>query len=135
MVELKWQDGDLVPNGAGDFCRLEGSQALIQRVLFKLTVREGSFPFLPWLGSRLHTLVREKPAARAALCRQYVQQALKDEDVNITDVEYTDGDGRGQVKVYLQWQGQPLEVTAQIGGNSHENNRCTVIYNKRISAE
>lgn len=121
MVELQWNDGDLVPNGAGDFCRLEGSQALVQRVLFKLTARRGSFPFLPRLGSQLHTLGREKPSARPALCAQYVRQALEDEDVTVTDVAYTDLGGQAQAKVYLQWQGQPLEVTAQIGGVSDEN--------------
>lgn len=121
MVELQWNNGDLVPNGAGDFCRLEGSQALIQRVLFKLAAQRGSFPFLPRLGSRLHTLGREKPGARPALCAQYVRQALEDEDVTVTDVAYTDLGGQAQVKVYLQWQGQALEVTAQIGGVSDEN--------------
>ncbi len=121
MIELQWNDGDLVPNGAGDFCRLEGSQALVQRVLFKLTARRGSFPFLPRLGSRLHTLGREKLSARQALCAQYVRQALEDEDVTVTDVVYADQGGQAQVKVYLQWQGQPLEVITQIGGVSDEN--------------
>ena len=121
MVELQWNDGDLVPNGAGDFCRLEGSRALVQRVLFKLSARRGSFPFLPELGSRLHTLGREKPGARPALCAQYVRQALADEDVTVTDVAYDDLGGQARVKVYLQWQGQELEVTAQIGGISDEN--------------
>lgn len=121
MTEVQWNGGDLVPNGAGDFCRLEGSQALIQRVLFKLSARRGSFPFLPQLGSRLHTLCREKPGARQALCAQYVRQALEDENVTVTDVAYTDQSGQAQVKVYLQWQGQPLEVAAQIGGVSDEN--------------
>ena len=31
MVELQLTNGDFVPNGMGDFCRLEGSRALIQR--------------------------------------------------------------------------------------------------------
>lgn len=121
MVELQWNDGDLVPNGAGDFCRLEGSRALVQRVLFKLTARRGAFHFLPELGSKLHTLGREKPGARPALCAQYVRQALENEDVTVTDVAYAERGGQAMVTVYLQWQGQPLEVTAQIGGVSDEN--------------
>lgn len=121
MVELQWNDGDLIPNGAGGFCHVEGSRALIQRVLFKLTARRGSFPFLPELGSRLYTLGREKPGARPALCGQYVREALKDEDVTVTDVTYNDMGGQAQVKVFLQWQGQKLEVTAEIGGVSDEN--------------
>ncbi len=121
MIEQQWNNGDLIPNGAGGFCHVEGSRALIQRVLFKLTVRRGSFPFLPELGSQLHTLSREKPSDRPALCAQYVRQALVGEDVTVTDVIYDDMGGQARVKVYLQWQGQKLEVTTQIGGVSDEN--------------
>lgn len=121
MEELQWNNGDLVPDGAGDFCRLEGSRALLQRVLFKLSVRRGSFPFLPQLGSDLYRLGREKPSARAALCAQYVRQALADEDVTVTEVSYAEQGGQAQVTVYLQWQGQELEVNTQIGGVWDEN--------------
>ena len=121
MIELQWNDGDLVPDGAGGFCYVEGSRALMQRVLFKLTARRGSFPFLPGLGSRLHTLGREKPSARPALCAQYVREALEDEDVTVTSVDYSEQGGRAQVTVQLRWQGQDLEVNTQIGGVSDEN--------------
>lgn len=121
MTELQLTNGDFVPNGAGDFCRLEGSQALIQRVLFKLTAQRGALPFLPRLGSRLHTLSREKHSARQALCAQYVRQALEEEDVTVTDVVYSDLNGQAQVKVYLDWQGEALEVTALLGGAANEN--------------
>ena len=121
MVELQLTDGDFVPNGAGDFCRLEGSRALVQRVLFKLTARRGSFPFLPRLGSQLHSLGREKESARQALCMQYVRQALEDEDVTVNDVVYSSQQGQAQVKVYLEWQGEVLEVTAGLGGVADEN--------------
>lgn len=121
MIELQMTQGDFVPNGTGDFSRLEGSQALIQRVLFKLTARRGMFPFLPRLGSQLHTLSREKESARQALCTQYVCQALEDEDVAVTDVVYTHQQGQAQVKVFLQWQGEALEVTAGLGGVADEN--------------
>ena len=120
MQEAKWNDGDLVPNGAGDFQRLEGSQALIQRVLFKLSARRGEFPFLPRLGSRLHTLAAEKPGARQALCLRYVCQALEDEDVAVTGAHYQQQGEQAWVKVYLQWQGETLEVTAGLGGTGNE---------------
>lgn len=120
MQEAKWNNGDLVPNGMGDFQRLEGSQALIQRVLFKLSARRGAFPFLPRLGSRLHTLGTEKPGARQALCLQYVCQALEDEDVTVTAAEYSQQGEQAQVTVRLQWQGETLEVTTQLGGMGNE---------------
>lgn len=121
MEELKWNNGDLVPDGVGGFCRLEGSEALVQRVLFKLSARRGSFPFLPQLGSKLYLLGREKPSARPALCDQYVRQALEEEDVTVTEVSYSEQGEQAQVTVYLQWQGQELKVSAQIGGGSNEN--------------
>ena len=45
-MELRLEQGDYVPNGAGGFQRLEGAEALLQRVLFRLTARRGQFPFL-----------------------------------------------------------------------------------------
>ena len=121
MEELKLNGGDLVPDGAGGFCRLEGSAALVQRILFKLSARRGTFPFLPELGSNLHTLVREKNSARQALCAQYVAQALEGESVTLKDVICSQQGEKMQVTVYLDWMGEALEVTAQIGGTADEN--------------
>ena len=121
MTELQMAYGDFVPSGAGDFCRLEGSQALVQRVLFKLAARRGAFPFLPKLGSQLYTLTQEKESARQILCAQYVRQALEDEDVTVTDVVYREEQGQAWVTVHMTWQGKPLEVTAQLGEVTNEN--------------
>ena len=118
MNEWKLKDGDFVPDGTGDFCRLEGSEAVLQRVLFKLTARRGSFPFLPELGSQLHRLGQEKPAARQALCAQYVRQALADENLAVQAVRYEQQGDTARVNVTLQWQGQTLEAAAQLGGIS-----------------
>ncbi len=121
MTELQMINGDFLPNGAGDFCRLEGSQALIQRILFKLTARRGALPFLPQLGSRLHTLVKEKKSARQSLCAQYVRQALEDEDVTVTEVTYIEQGSVAQIRVNLEWQGEPLEISVPLGGTTYEN--------------
>jgi len=122
MEEILLENGDQVPNGAGDFCRLEGAQALVQRVLFRLRARRGSFPFLPETGSLLHQLSREKPSARGALCEQYVRQALEEEDVQVTGVAYEDGGGeQAQVTVSLLWNGEPLSVSAWIGGKDENH--------------
>lgn len=42
-MELRLEQGDYVPNGAGGFQRLEGAEALLQRVLFRLPGAD-SFP-------------------------------------------------------------------------------------------
>ena len=122
MVEWTMKDGDLIPNGAGGFSWVQGDQAVLQRVLFKLKARRGSFPFLPELGSKLYTLCREKASTRQSLCAQYVAQALEDEDVTVNEVIYAEQDGRAQVTVYLEWQGKTGTVTAQLGGVTDENN-------------
>ncbi|MBQ3134763.1 MAG: hypothetical protein IJB75_02995 [Oscillospiraceae bacterium] len=121
MVEWAMKDGDLVPNGAGGFAQVRGEQAVLQRALFKLMVRRGSFPFLPELGSKLYTLCREKAGARQSLCAQYVAQALEGEDVTITEVTYTETAGQARVDVCLEWQGGSGTVTARLGGVTDEN--------------
>lgn len=121
MTELQMTNGDFVPDGAGDFCRLEGSQALIQRILFKLTARRGALPFLPQLGSMLYTLAKEKKSARQTLCEQYVRQALEDEDVMVTGVTYSEQGALAQVGVELEWHGEPLEISVPLGGTTYEN--------------
>ena len=105
-MELMLRGGDYVPDGKGGFLRAEGSDGLLQRVLWKLTVRRGSFPLLPGLGSRLYLLSREKPGARESLARQYAAEALAGEDLNIQDVALT-GDA---LRVDLLWQGEPLSA-------------------------
>lgn len=63
MMALVLREGDYVPDGRGGFRSAEGGQEVLERVLWKLTVRRGSFPFLPELGSRLHLLGRWKSAS------------------------------------------------------------------------
>ena len=114
MEEIRLEQGDQVPDGAGDFVRVQGAQALLQRVLFRLSAKRGAFPFLPRLGSQLHRLARESAGDRQALCEQYVRQALEDEDVTVTEVVYSSQGETGQAAVYLEWQGEPLEVTVPL---------------------
>lgn len=66
-MELMVRNGDYVSDGAGGFLRAEGTDELLQRVLWKLSIPRGSFPLLPALGSELHRLGRAKPAERAGL--------------------------------------------------------------------
>ena len=84
-----------------------GEEALA-RALFRLTARRGALPFLPKLGSRLYELSREKPSVRPALAKQYVAEALGEEDVSVQAVELRqEGDG-GVLTVTLLWQGETL---------------------------
>lgn len=101
-MRLLLDKGDYVPDGRGGFTAAEGTSALMNEALFRLSCRRGSFPFLPELGSRLHTLCREKPASRNMTARQYAVEALEGLDVTVTDAEVTENaDGTAQVTVYL----------------------------------
>ena len=55
-MELKIKDRDYVADGAGGLVRVSGWDELLERVLFKLSVRRGSFALAPELGSKLHLL-------------------------------------------------------------------------------
>jgi len=110
-MELRMKEGDYVPDGQGGVLRCTGGEEVLQRVLYRLRVKRGSFPFLPALGSRLHLLTREKPLARPSVARQYVEEALAEEDVTVDAVTLTErGEGRLGVKVELTWQGEALAV-------------------------
>ena len=111
-MELKLEQGDYVPDGSGGLEALTGAQALLARVLFRLTARRGQFPFLPTLGSRLHQLGREKPSDREALALQYVAEALAPEsELAVLGAELTEAeDGSAVLRAELEWQGTPLSV-------------------------
>lgn len=113
-MELILQNGDYLPDGKGGFRRAEGAEELLQRVLFRLNARRGSFPFLPRLGSRLYTLTREKPGDRESLARQYAAEALQEEQVAVTGVAVTPLEEGCLVRVELEWQGEDLWVTVEV---------------------
>lgn len=102
-MELKLEQGDYVPDGAGGFERLDGAQALLARVLFRLTARRGQFPFLPELGSRLYQLRRAKPVQWDSMARQYVAEALAGErELAVTEVAVRQAGERLWVQVRLK---------------------------------
>ena len=103
------QNGDYVQDGRGGLVRLEGGEALLQRVLFRLCARRGGFPLLPELGSGLCRLGAEPRASRLSAARQYVAEALRGEDVSVEDVALEEcGQGRTALTVSLLHQGERL---------------------------
>ena len=110
-MELLLKDGDYFPDGQGGLCRVTGKEELLQRVLWKLTARRGSFPFLPELGSRLYTLTRQKPSEWTGLAEEYVTEALADEsELRIDGVETAREADKLSVTVHLNWQGEDLSI-------------------------
>lgn len=114
-MELRIQNGDYIPDGLGGVVRCQGEDALLERVLFRLTARRGGLPFLPRLGSRLYLLSRETAVQRLPAARQYVAEALAEEAVTVTDVTLLpDGQGRAQLTVRLEYQGTELPVSLTV---------------------
>lgn len=92
---LALSNGDYIQQGDG-LRTVTGNEALLQRVLMKLTARRGQFPFMETFGSRLWTLGQLKESERQAAAAQYTAEALADETgLTVEDVTLTaEGDGR-----------------------------------------
>lgn len=111
-MELKVKEGDYLPDGKGGFLRSEGSEELLQRVLWKLSIRRGSFPPLPRLGSRLYLLSGEPPSRWTGLARQYVAEALAEEQgLEVSEVQLEEN---GQLRADLLWNGEALSIAAEV---------------------
>ena len=106
-METKISNGDYVSDGLGGVERCKGTDALLERVLFRLTARRGQFQAPPELGSRLHLLSRE-PAARRP-------SALAEEDVTVTEVSLApEAGGRARLTVLLDYRGEALNMAVTV---------------------
>lgn len=115
MIETKLSNGDYVADGLGGVARCKGADALLERVLFRLTARRGQFPPLPRLGSRLYQLAKEPPVQRLSAATQYVAEALEEEDVTVTNVSLSPaGEGRLHMLVELAYQDGALSVSLTV---------------------
>lgn len=115
-MELFLKNGDYLPDGVGGVRRALGREELLQRVLWKLTAHRGSFPFLPELGSRLHTLPRHKPSEWQGLAEEYIAQALAgEENLRIDRVDVTRRAQGLDVSAHLNWQGEDLAIKLEVG--------------------
>ena len=111
-MELKIKDRDYVADGAGGLVRVSGWDELLERVLFKLSVRRGSFALAPELGSKLHLLWRGATAAK-----QYVAEALADEKgLSVTGMELAEKNGFLELRVLLRYENETGEAVVTIGG-------------------
>lgn len=116
-MELKIRDRDYVSDGVGGLERVSGRDELLQRALFRLSVRRGSFALAPELGSRLHLLWREKPESRAAAAKQYAAEALADEEgLTVTGVELAEKGDVLNLRVLLRYGEEEGEAVVTIGG-------------------
>lgn len=116
-MELKIKDRDYVADGAGGLVRVSSWDELLERVLFKLSVRRGSFALVPELGSKLHLLWREKGESRATAAKQYAAEALADEEgLSVTGVELAEKNGLLELRVLLRYENETGAAVVTIGG-------------------
>lgn len=116
-MSLLLKGRDYVHDGNGGVRVIQGGDELLGEVLFRLTVRQGSFPFLPGLGSRMHLLRREKPSVRESLAQQFAVEALDGlADVAVTGAAVEQDGETLWVTVGLLWQGTRLSATVQLEG-------------------
>ena len=114
-MSLLLTNRDYAADGNGGVAVVRDGEALVGEVLFRLTARRGSFPFLPQLGSQMDRLRRAKPSDWESLARQYAVEALDGLDgVSVTGARAgRERDGLW-VTVELLWQGEHLAVTARL---------------------
>ncbi|MBQ7255245.1 MAG: hypothetical protein IJS31_03240 [Oscillospiraceae bacterium] len=105
--------GDYAPDGTGGIRRADGMQGMLAEALFRLTCRRGSFPLLPELGSRLHTLAREKPAARNMAARQYAAEALSGMELEVTDAAVIELD-ENAARVRIALRGKDDQIALEV---------------------
>ena len=114
-MALALRNGDYVSDGAAGLCRAQGQAALLQRVLFRLSARRGSFPFQEDLGSRLWQLGQLPLAARQAAAQQYVAEALAQErDLSVERVTLLQNGDAASLTAELLYEGTSLTVTVDI---------------------
>ena len=114
-MALLLRGGDYVPDEMGGLRTVEGAEEVLQRVLFQLQARRGSFPFLPELGSQLHRLPRCRASQRQGLAEQYVAEALAGEDgLSIESVELAGDGDRALLTVRLTWNGTGLTAAVAL---------------------
>ena len=108
---------DYVADGNGGVSVVQDGDELLAEVLFRLTARRESVPFLPQLGSRMYLLRRARPSEWESMALQFAVEALEElDDVVVTGAEVRREDDALWVNVGLLWQGARLSVTAQLEG-------------------
>lgn len=114
-MELKLENGKYTAVSRGGLEFVSGAEELRQRIEMKLTARRGGFALMPEFGSRLYLLPTVKPSQREAAARQYIAEALSDEDVSIDRITLADGgDGVLQLDLGLSAGEAALSVSVSV---------------------
>lgn len=114
-MELAIRNGDYVSNGAAGLNCVQGQEALLQRVMFRLCAKRGTFPFWDTLGSRLWQLGQIPVSARQSAAKQYVTEALAEEPgLSVENVVLAQSGEIGVLTAELSYEGTRLSVTVEL---------------------
>lgn len=113
-MDLQLKNGAYVPDGAGGFVRVSGTEALLGRVLFRLKARRGAFALLPEMGSRLYALPRVSAASRQGAAEQAVTEALADENLTVEAVTLRETENGLSVAVRLSAADETLTAAVEV---------------------
>lgn len=113
-MEPKLVNGDYALSGGGGFGRAYGSDALLCRILFRLTARRGKFELMPDMGSRLWLLPSKPRSMWQRFAWAAVAEALSAEPVSLTEVTVEERNGRLYVAAELSYDDETMAVEVTV---------------------
>lgn len=116
-LKLDFEKRDLARTIQGWAIPVTGAEEIAQRIRLCLTIRRGSFPLDPGLGSRLYALPRGDAAQMNAAAREMIEEALAYmPGVRLTDVScrYDPELDKAEVACRFTWSGQDIGITTEV---------------------
>lgn len=113
-MELEVKNGEYVQSGDGGLATVSGTAETIQRIMMRLCAHRGGFYPMPEFGSRLYRLVGMRSRERDAAARQFIHEALSDEDAEIKEIECRDEGDSLYIDLWLDISGTETEIGIRI---------------------
>lgn len=113
-TELELKNGEYVRSEDGGLATVSGTAETVQRIMMRLCARRGGFYPMPDFGSRLYKLIGMRSRERDAAARQFIHEALADEDAEIKSIECRDGGDSLFIDLRLDISGTETELGIRI---------------------
>lgn len=113
-MELKIVDGDYTKDSFHDIASADGSEEVAERIMAKLVARRGGFAILPDFGSQLYKLSMVKTSERLSYAKQYIAEALSDENIEIDEITVSEADETIVVGLSLTYNGESITLETVI---------------------
>ncbi len=116
-LKLNFDKRDHAQTIQGWVIPISGVEEIAQRIRLRLTIRRGSFPLDPELGSRLYALPRGNAAQMNAAARDIIEEALAPmPGVRLDSVSctYDPEADKAVVTCRFIWSGQDIPITTEV---------------------